>query len=181
MNSPFDTKEAKEYYKKCEFAVPANLDVEKLDPQAQFEVEEVDLVNQHQMIEQLNASAAKFTNHSFVSFIASVDIGEVYPVSPNKIHSMICSQKQPVHINSYDNFKLERMPDNAINVKLKFKVEELHASILLYICKNFTYLLHEPEIRHLTKDDFRLIMKHKYLNVTQEDEVLKAICLWLEG
>ena len=41
--------------------------------------------------------------------------------------------------------------------------------------------MQEPEIRHLTKDDFKLLLKHKYVNVTQEDEVLKAICLWLEG
>ena len=39
----------------------------------------------------------------------------------------------------------------------------------------------DPEIRHLTKDDFKLLLKHKYLNVTQEDEVVKAICLWAEG
>ena len=41
--------------------------------------------------------------------------------------------------------------------------------------------MQEPEIRHLIKDDFKLILKHKYVNVTQEDEVVKAICLWLEG
>ena len=44
-----------------------------------------------------------------------------------------------------------------------------------------THLIHEPEIRFLTKDDLKLLLKHKYLNVTQEDEVIKAICLWLEG
>jgi len=32
MNSPFDTRQAKEYFKKHEFSVPANLDVEKIDP-----------------------------------------------------------------------------------------------------------------------------------------------------
>ena len=42
MNSPFDTKKAKEYYGKQALAVPANLDVQKIDPMAQFEVEEVD-------------------------------------------------------------------------------------------------------------------------------------------
>ena len=57
----------------------------------------------------------------------------------------------------------------------------MHAQLLSYISKNFTFLLHEPEIRHLTKDDFKLLLRHKYLNVTQEDEVLKALCLWLEG
>ena len=41
--------------------------------------------------------------------------------------------------------------------------------------------MHEPEIRFLSKEDFKLILRHKYMNVTQEDEVLKAVCLWLEG
>lgn len=43
MNSPFDIKKAKEYYKKHEYGVPSNLDVQKIDPMAQFEVEEVDI------------------------------------------------------------------------------------------------------------------------------------------
>ena len=34
MNSPFDTKIAKEYFKKQSLAVPANLDVQKIDPMA---------------------------------------------------------------------------------------------------------------------------------------------------
>ena len=43
MNSPFDIKRAKEYFKKHELAVPANLELQKIDPMAQFEVEEVDI------------------------------------------------------------------------------------------------------------------------------------------
>ena len=45
MNSPYDLKQAKEYFKKHDFSVPANLDVQKIDPMAQFEVEEVDIEN----------------------------------------------------------------------------------------------------------------------------------------
>ena len=43
MNSPFDIKGSKEYYRKHDFAVPSNLDAEKIDPMAQFEVEEVEI------------------------------------------------------------------------------------------------------------------------------------------
>ena len=52
---------------------------------------------------------------------------------------------------------------------------------MTFVSRNFTYLLSDPEIRYLTKDDMKLILKHKYLNVTQEDEVIKGICLWTEG
>ena len=55
------------------------------------------------------------------------------------------------------------------------------SQLLCYISKNFTYLMQEPEIRFMSKDDFKLILKHKYVNITQEDEVLKAVSLWLAG
>lgn len=42
-------------------------------------------------------------------------------------------------------------------------------------------LVSDPDIKHLKKDELKLLLKHKYLNVTQEDDVLKAICLWVEG
>ena len=43
MNSPFDIKKSKEYFKKNESSVPANLDLERIDPMAQFDVEEMDV------------------------------------------------------------------------------------------------------------------------------------------
>ena len=43
MNNPFDIKQGKEYFKKNEFEVPSNLDKQKVDPAAQYEVENVDL------------------------------------------------------------------------------------------------------------------------------------------
>lgn len=181
MNAPFDTKQAKEYYRKKEFAVPANLDLKKLDPMAQFEVEEVETPNQQQRVNQLNAAAHKFTNHAIVSFIASIDLFPNAPPNEGKIYSMICSQKQPVQLLAIDNFDINQVETGSVNVTLKFQVEDVHSQLLSYISKNFTYLMYEPEIRHLSKDDFRLILRHKYLNVTQEDEVVKAICFWLEG
>ena len=93
MNSPYDLKQAKEYFKKHDFSVPANLDVQKIDPMAQFEVEEVDIDNQQHRVNQLNAAAAKFTNHAFVTFIASVDLFPDQPVNEGKVYSMLCSQK----------------------------------------------------------------------------------------
>jgi hypothetical protein len=52
---------------------------------------------------------------------------------------------------------------------------------LFYISRNFTYLITEPSISLLPKALFKLLLKHKFLNVTQEDEVMKAICMWIEG
>ena len=50
-----------------------------------------------------------------------------------------------------------------------------------YISKNFTFLIYDPDIKYLKREEFKVLLKHKYLNVTQEDEVIKAICLWVEG
>lgn len=181
MNSPFDIKRAKGYYKKHELSVPANLDLQKIDPMAQFEVEEVDIELQQHRVNQLNAAAANYTNHAFVSFVASVDLFENKPPNESKIYSMICSQKQPVQLLSVENFDVASIDGDSINVSLAFKVKEMYSQLLSFISKNFTYLTSEPEIRFLTKDDFKLLLKHKYLNVSQEDEVIKSICLWLEG
>jgi hypothetical protein len=50
-----------------------------------------------------------------------------------------------------------------------------------YISRNFTFLINDPDIKYLRRDEFKVILKHKYLNVAQEDEVIKAICLSEEG
>jgi hypothetical protein len=60
-------------------------------------------------------------------------------------------------------------------------MKHLHAQLLSFISKNFTYLIHDPDIKHLTKDDLKLLLKHKHLYVTSEDEVVKAVSLWAEG
>lgn len=39
LSNPYDIKQNKNYFKKQDFEVPSNLDAEKLDPTAQFEVQ----------------------------------------------------------------------------------------------------------------------------------------------
>lgn len=38
----------------------------------------------------------------------------------------------------------------------------------------------DPEIGKLSKEEFKLLLKHKYLNVVKEDQVLQAVCLWID-
>ena len=68
-----------------------------------------------------------------------------------------------------------------MNVEISIKVKYSYSAILLYISKNFTYLITDPHISLLPKEQFKLLLKHKMLNVTQEDEVIKAVCMWAEG
>ena len=66
-------------------------------------------------------------------------------------------------------------------MEIYFKVKYIYSAILLYISRNFTFLITDPLLSLLPKDQFKLILKHKLLNVTQEDEVVKALCMWVEG
>lgn len=67
---------------------------------------------------------------------------------------------------SVEDFDIAWLNGEPINVSLKFSLKEMHSQLLSYISKNFTYLMHEPEIRFLSKEDFKLLLRHKYLNVT---------------
>lgn len=148
---------------------------------AQLEVEDMDSENQQQKVNQLNATAKNFTNHAFVSFLASIDLFKNAPRSPAKIYTMICSQKSPVQLINVDNFNVAELDDNSVDVQLQLELQQVIAQILCYISKNFTFLIQDPEIKHLTKDEFKMLLKHKFVNITQEDEVIKALCLWLDG
>ena len=129
----------------------------------------------------MNAFAHDFPSHSFVSFLSSVNIYQDQPLSAPKLYSMICSSKAPTELLSIPNFDLRDVFDDKLDIGLQFQTKELFSQLLSFISRNFTYLINDPEIRYLSKDDFKLLLKHKYLNVTQEDEVIKGICLWTEG
>lgn len=94
---------------------------------------------------------------------------------------MICSSKAPTELLSKPNFDVAEVIDDKLDIGIFFQVKPLYAQLLTFISRNFTYLIGDPDIKYMTKEDLKLILKHKYLNVSQEDEVIKAICLWTEG
>ena len=47
-----------------------------------------------------------------------------------------------------------------------------HSEILNYISRNFEHVYNDPDIGLLHKDELKLLLKHKYLNVSKEDEVV---------
>ena len=57
----------------------------------------------------------------------------------------------------------------------------MHALLMNYINRCFSQLANDPDIKLLSKDELKTLLKHKHLNVTQEDDVIKAICLWTDG
>lgn len=99
-----------------------------------------------------------------------------------EIFTMICSAKAPTELRRVKDFNFNpKVDQNILDVGIFFQMQELHALIMSYISRNFTFLINDPDIKYLRRDEFKVILKHKYLNVVQEDEVIKAICLWVQG
>lgn len=74
INNPFDVKQNKNYFRKKDFEVPGNLDDQRIDPLARFEVENEDSDLQSIKIDQFNSFALDYPNHTFVTFLSSVKI-----------------------------------------------------------------------------------------------------------
>jgi hypothetical protein len=97
------------------------------------------------------------------------------------VHTLICSAKTPALLKKFSEFKIEDMQNGCITVEIYFKIKYIYSAILLYISRNFTYLITDQMISLLPKDQLKLLLKHKMLNVTQEDEVVKSLCMWADG
>ena len=166
MNCPFDIKQAKEYFKKNEYELPSNLEKQKIDPAALYEVENCDNEQQQERIEQLNAYAHDYPAHSIVTFLSSVNVFQDEALSPPKIHSMICSSKAPTELLSKPNFEISEVVDDKLDIGIFFQIKPLFAQLLTFISRNFTYLIGDPDIKFMSKEDLKLVLKHKYLNVS---------------
>jgi hypothetical protein len=93
---------------------------------------------------------------------------------------MICSGKAPALLRKVDSFFVDDYEDE-LPIAIYFQLKNRYSAILHYISRNFSLFITDPLISMLPKDQFKLLLKHKYLNVSHEDEIMKALCLWLEG
>lgn len=58
-------------------------------------------------IDQFNAFALDYPNHSFVSFISSVRVGDTPEMTKPQLNVLICSAKAPTEILKIQNFSVE--------------------------------------------------------------------------
>jgi hypothetical protein len=138
---------------------------------------EEELMRKRKQMEQANA---EYPSHAFITIVSSVRITANDQLKNPLVHTLICSAKSPALLKKFTNFRIEEY-DGQITVEIYFKIKYIFSAILLYISRNFTHLITDPLMYMLPKDQFKLILKHKLLNVTQEDEVVKALCVWTEG
>ena len=131
-------------------------------------------------MKQIEKENSEFPAHSFITIVSSVKIDARDHLSEPMVNTLICSAKTPALLKKFHDFRIEDYK-NQLHVEIFLKVKYSYSAILLYISKNFTYMITDPQISLLPKEQFKLLLKHKLLNVTQEDEVIKAICMWAEG
>lgn len=155
------------------------MDDSKIDPVAQFEVDRLDPESQVTKINELNAFALDYPNHTFVSFLSSVKYENFSEMTPPQLNTLICSAKSPTELHRYENFSIESIPDQGnLSIGIYIKISHSHSELLNYISRNFASIYEDPDIGFLRKDEFKLLLKHKYISVQQEDQVIKAIILW---
>jgi len=113
---------------------------------------------------QIEQANAEYPSHAFVTIVSAIRISQSQKLSDPQVHTLICSAKTPALIKKFSDFRTEEDKGEVV-VEIYFKTKYIYSAILLYISKNFTYLITDPMISLLSKDQFKLILKHKFLNV----------------
>lgn len=170
VNNPYDIKANKNYFQKKGFELPSNLDEKKMDPVAQYEVENEHPDNHEERKKQFDENAADFPNHTFVTFLSQVKIqGVDKKMGFPQINSLICSSKAPNVVRRLPNYDLDSNPSREIKVAICLRMNHTHSEALNYVSRNFHRVALDPDIGLLTPHELKLILKHKYLNVEHED------------
>lgn len=93
-----------------------------------------------------------------------------------QLNTLICSGKAPTELWKIPDFDASACQE--LHVGIYLQMEYRLSEILNYISRHFYKLYNDPDIALLQQNELKLLLKHKYLKVTREDEVLKAVCMW---
>lgn len=102
-------------------------------------------------------------------------------MSEPQLNTLICSSKAPTELRRLADFHMAQYENEELNIGVYVKLNHTHSEILNYISRNFEHVYNDPDIGLLHKDEFKLLLKHKYLNVSKEDQVVQAIVLWTQA
>lgn len=103
------------------------------------------------------------------------------------VHTLIVSNKSPSVIAKVKCFMVEDFQEfmqatgQKFSIKVFLKVHKVYGVILSTISRNFSEVHRDPNIKLLEPNDFKMLLKHKRLGVTAEDEVVIAFSLWLQS
>ena len=107
-----------------------------------------------------------------ISMISSNE-GMTFP-SSNKINV-----DNEGNLSMNNNSFNENTSNDFFNITINLKLCFIHSALLSHLVRNFSSLSHETNINKLSKSLLLMILKNKYLNKKNENEVVKALLNWL--
>jgi hypothetical protein len=125
------------------------------------------------------SSEGKIPNHCLLTIASFVRIKEYEDVGEGtfQLASLISASKSPTVLRVMEAEDLQAQ-NGSLSIEIYLKLEYTYSGILTYISRNFNWLYNHPNVGKLTKNQFFILLKHKYLNVKREEDVLIALCMW---
>lgn len=143
------------------------------------ELDELELLR-----EKIEGIMKLYTQHSLVSILCAVKTNSL-AYQPPVLNTIIVSNKSPAIIGKIKCFMIEDVIEHeqetgeTFEVQVFLKIHKLLSVILATISKSFYMYINDPMICLLNFDDFKQMLKHKRFQVTCEDEVVRALSLWV--
>ena len=112
-----------------------------------------------------------------VSFLTICEIKELNYRSKTNFHCIYNNSKAKMLLCKIENFSklLEKTQNRDYTLSIYFNLSCNFSSILSHICKNFYEFYSLNSISKIPKNVLNIIIKNKFLNVRNEDEVLFSI------
>ena len=112
-----------------------------------------------------------------VSFLTICEIKELNYRSKTNFHCIYNNSKAKMLLCKIENFSklLENTQNRDYTLSIYFNLSCNFSSILSHICKNFYEFYSLNSISKIPKNVLNIIIKNKFLNVRNEDEVLFSI------
>ncbi len=128
---------------------------------------------------QQDSADGRVPSHCILTIASFIRIKELEELGKGafSIVSLLTSSKSPTSLRQVPT---QSMPDTGgkLSIEIYIKMEYTYSGILTYISRNFDWLYNNPAIGKLTKNQFLVLLKHKYLNVKREEDALVALCKW---
>ena len=67
-----------------------------------------------------------------------------------------------------------------LGIKIHFKLCYLHSVLVSYFLQNFEVIAKDAQVKRVSKELLFLVIKKKYVNNKNHDDIIKALALWLE-
>ena len=67
-----------------------------------------------------------------------------------------------------------------LGIKIHFKLCYLHSVLVSYFLQNFEVIAKDAQVKRVSKELLFLVIKKKYINNKNHDDIIKALSLWLE-